>query len=76
MPMLPEQVEINALRKERNFWLNQASDVDVQAEESDYYTAKAELCEHQLAEYDIEFIALESERLALAAALDCVELPF
>ena len=56
MPMLPEQIEVNALRKERNFWLNQASDVDVHAEESDYYTAKVELCEHQLAEYDIEFI--------------------
>ena len=72
MPMLPDEVKVNALRKERKVTTVNAA----RYERYKYYLKKAEQAEAQLAEYDIEFIALESERLALAAALDCVELPF
>jgi len=53
MPMLPEQVEVNALFMERKFWLDAASDVDALEEESNYYMEKARLCERDLAVYDI-----------------------
>ena len=74
--MLTEEIEVPALRKERAFWLDQASDPTVHAEEAEYYMDKARLCERHLAVYDIEFISLESEREALEAALDCSGCPF
>ena len=60
--MLTEEIEVNALRKERKFWLDQASDPTVHAEEAEYYMHRVELCERDLAVYDIEFISLESEQ--------------
>ena len=74
--MLTEEVEVNALRKERAFWLDQASDPTVHAEEAEYYMHRVELCERDLAVYDITFTSPESEREALEAALDCSGCPF
>ena len=74
--MLTEEIEVPALRKERKFWLDQASDVDALEEESNYYMEKARLCERDLAVYDITFTSPESEREALEAALDCSGCPF
>ena len=62
MPMYDEEVEVNALFKERKFWLDEANDVDALEEEIRYYMEKARLCERELAVYDIEFMFLESER--------------
>ena len=76
MPMLTEEVEVIALCRERQFWLDQASDVDAQEEQIEYYMDRARLCERDLAVYDITFTSPESEREALEAALDCSGCPF
>ena len=60
MPMSPEQAEINALRKELNFWLSQASDPTAHTEEYGYYVHRAELSAAQLEEYSEELRFLES----------------
>ena len=59
MPMLPDEVKVAALRKEREFWLDRAS---ISTVEFEYYMEQAEKCEAQLPEYDVEFMLLESER--------------
>ena len=57
MPMLPDEVEVNAARYERY----------------KYYLEKAEQAEAQLPEYDVEFMFLESERDAPDDSCACLE---
>ena len=74
--MLPEQVEINALRKEREFWLSQAA-YTVQAERFEYFMAKAEQSEAQLEEYSEELRFLESLTAPSVQPSDAlIEMPF
>ena len=58
MPMLPDEVKVNALRKERKF-------TEVKApryERYKHYLKKAEQAEAQLDEHSVEFMFLESSR--------------
>ena len=70
MPMLPEEVKANALREERESWLNRAS---ISTVEFEHYMEQAEQCEAQLPEYDVEFMFLESERDAPDDSCACFE---
>ena len=61
--MLTEEIEVNALRKERKFWLDQASDPTVHAEEAEYYMDKAMLCERHLTDYEVPFMSPDQAKI-------------